>query len=112
MWKVPYTHTMVNHDVNASFYEDGKVQTFKMRTQKLSENKTVFISVTATNHVRHCNCKLAYKYYSAWQNGRSEENTYLDYFWKKAKAHVLHNELINNFKKESILDEKCSLNSS
>ncbi|XP_053398434.1 uncharacterized protein LOC128556766 [Mercenaria mercenaria] len=49
--EVPYTPMIMNHDTNASFHEDGKVQTFKLRTQKLNENKTVFISVTANNHV-------------------------------------------------------------
>ncbi|XP_060577218.1 uncharacterized protein LOC132734491 [Ruditapes philippinarum] len=49
--EVPHTPMIVNHDVNATFHEDGKVQTFKFHTQKLRENMTVYISVTANNHV-------------------------------------------------------------
>ena len=48
---MPYTPMIVNHDTNATFHEDGKVQTFKFRTQTLRENMTVYISVTAKNHV-------------------------------------------------------------
>ncbi|XP_060604506.1 uncharacterized protein LOC132757271 [Ruditapes philippinarum] len=49
--EVPYTPMIVNHDVNATFHEDGKVQTFKFYTQRLRQNMTVYISVSANNHV-------------------------------------------------------------
>jgi hypothetical protein len=49
--QVPYTPMIVNHDVNATFHEDGKVQMFKFYTQRLRENMTVYISVSANNHV-------------------------------------------------------------
>ena len=42
---------IVHHDTNATFREEGKVQRFKFRTQKLRENMTLYISVTANNHV-------------------------------------------------------------
>jgi hypothetical protein len=53
--KVPHKPMIVNHDVNATFHEDGKVQTFKFHTQRLRENMTVYISVTANNHVMSFN---------------------------------------------------------
>ncbi|XP_053400998.1 uncharacterized protein LOC128557563 isoform X2 [Mercenaria mercenaria] len=47
----PHTPMNVQHSRNSPFYEDGKVQTFKFRTQRLRLNKKVYISVSATNHV-------------------------------------------------------------
>ncbi|XP_053400999.1 uncharacterized protein LOC128557566 [Mercenaria mercenaria] len=47
----PYTPMTVTHNINASFHEEGKVQTFRFRTQRLHVNMPVFISLTAENHV-------------------------------------------------------------
>ena len=49
--QVTHSPMTVNHNTKATFHEDGKVQTFKFYTQKLREDMTVYISVTANNHV-------------------------------------------------------------
>ncbi|XP_053398947.1 uncharacterized protein LOC128556937 [Mercenaria mercenaria] len=49
--EVPYTPMTVTHNINASFHEEGKVQTFRFLTQRLHANMAVYVSVTAENHV-------------------------------------------------------------